>query len=98
MNIVAREYALDIGECAFAPELIQHIPGVTNMIADLLSRRTDPKYAATWAIPQFLANATEITPPPRTSSWWRSLATTGVASLDEGGRGSSYLSPLPLQS
>ena len=51
MNIVAREYALDIGECAFAPELIQHIPGATNMIADLLSRRTDPKYAAAWAVP-----------------------------------------------
>ena len=98
MNIVAREYALDIGECAFAPDLVQHIPGVTNMIADLLSRRSDPKYAASWAIPQFLVNAKEITPPPRTSSWWRSVAPTGVASSVSGGRGPSYLSPLPLQS
>ena len=89
MNVVAREYELEIGECAFAPNLVEHIPGVTNIVADLVSRRTDPHYASTWQVPQLLANDKEVTPPPRVRGWWRSLGTTGDAQASSGGCASS---------
>ena len=92
INTVARDCALDIGEFAFSSGLVQHIPGVTNMVADSLSRRTDPKYASTWALSHFLVNAKVVIPPLRTTSWWRALSTTVVASVQVWGRISSCIS------
>ena len=77
--MIAREYALDIGEGVYEPELIQHLPGVTNVTADSLSRRTDPAYAAKWVVPAFLASAKRWVPPPRVKAWWKTLS-PGVAS------------------
>ena len=65
MNTIAQEYALDIAEGAYTPDKVEHIAGVTNMVADQLSRRTDPHYAATCFIPRFLAHAKQVTPPVR---------------------------------
>ena len=39
--IIAREFALDLGDASFAPRIIEHIPGVTNVICDSLSRLLD---------------------------------------------------------
>ena len=79
-NLIAREYALDVGKSEYEPELIQHIAGVTNVIADLLSRRTDPQKSDGWTVTAFLAHAKQWVPPPRVRSWWKTLATPGVAS------------------
>ena len=79
MNAVAREYALDACEGAYAPDVVAHLPGVANTTADLLSRRNDPKYAKTWAVPPLLVNAVRIHPAPRPKSWWRAKITPGIA-------------------
>ena len=71
MNAIAREYALDISEGVFEPSLIQHIPGITNAVADVLSRRFDPQYSRDWTVPAQLAGAKRRTVPRRDASWWR---------------------------
>lgn len=38
LNILAREFSLDLGNAAFSPDIVQHIPGFTNNICDALSR------------------------------------------------------------
>ena len=35
MNAVARGFSLDIAEGSFEPMLVQHLPGVSNTVADL---------------------------------------------------------------
>ena len=81
MNLLAREYALDIGTATYEPDIIEHIPGITNVIADALSRRTDPECAARWTLPTFLSNAKKIEPPVRDRSWWRTLLKPGKANM-----------------
>ena len=46
-SIMAREFALDLGNACFAPKVTEHIPGFTNQCCDALSRLDDPnmKYA-----------------------------------------------------
>ena len=46
MSLAAMEYALDIGSGVYEPVVIEHLPGVANVTADSLSRKTDPSYAA----------------------------------------------------
>ena len=82
MNAVAREYALELAEGSFEPTLVQHIPGITNVVADLLSRKTDPKHASSWKLPQFLVNATETKIPQRGFDWWRARLAPGVATRE----------------
>jgi hypothetical protein len=71
MNLIAREYALDAAECAYEPDVVAHLPGVANKVADILSRRRDPKFAGVWAPPEFLQYSERVTPPPRSLKWWR---------------------------
>ena len=71
MNLIAREYALDAAECAYEPDVVAHLPGVANKVADILSRRRDPKFAGVWAPPEFLQFSERVTPPPRSLQWWR---------------------------
>ena len=72
LAIIAREFALDLGVASFRPEVIQHLPGIANVLADSLSRKFDPH--KTFVLHPALQRATEVTPPPRPKSWWRSLA------------------------
>ena len=67
-----REYALFMADGAYAPETLTHIPGITNTIADILSRRNDPQYRENWKPPEFLASAKRVYPPIRNDSWWLS--------------------------
>ena len=78
MNRVAVEYALSAAEGAYKPQVVEHLPGVANTIADMLSRRLDPEYSASWKVPSFLFCATRVTTGPRTRAWWRSLAVPGA--------------------
>ena len=77
MNLIAREYALDAAQGAYAPDVVSHLPGVTNDIADQLSRKNDPRYAADWSPPAFLAGVPRVVLPARPLSWWRARIAPG---------------------
>ena len=56
--------------CApYRPDVIAHIPGVSAITVDFLSRRFDPKLK--WRLPSALQNATEAHPPMRNREWWQ---------------------------
>ena len=73
MNSIAREFALDMGQGSYEPDLVSHLPGVCNKTADVLSRRNDPRYKKDWTVPSFLSGCQRISPPPRPLSWWKAL-------------------------
>jgi hypothetical protein len=41
-RIVARELALSIAQLCHRPDILEHIPGLANKVADMLSRRHEP--------------------------------------------------------
>ena len=71
LNLVARELAFEFGDCEYAPDLIEHLPGVANTTADVLSRRFDPAKAQAWQVPAILANVPESTSAQRDAHWWK---------------------------
>ena len=71
LSIIAREFALDLGRATCKPSLVQHIPGLSNTVCDMLSRRFDSK--APFKLPRVLLQAKAIVPPPRHMSWWKSF-------------------------
>ena len=73
LSIVARELALDLADATYALDFAQHVAGVTNGIADSLSRRFQPGKA--FALPHFLHLAKEVPPPVRNREWWRTRPT-----------------------
>ena len=78
LAIIAREFAIDLGKATCKPALVQHIPGVTNVVCDALSRRYDPRFR--FVLPRCLLNAQAILPPPRTHAWWKSLRLSSSSS------------------
>ena len=42
VNLVARELALVLADGAFRPEVVKHISGASNVVADILSRSFQP--------------------------------------------------------
>jgi len=70
-GMIAREMALLFSEASFEPRCISHIPGISNIIADMLSRKHDPKKSYT--LPAALAHAREVFPPPRNKDYYLSL-------------------------
>ena len=54
MGLCARELALEVAEGSFAPDILEHISGVSNVIPDHLSRSFDPKLHNTWQLPDSL--------------------------------------------
>ena len=72
LGIIARELALDIACSTFAPDDVAHIPGVSNIAADILSRRHAPDGSAK-ALPYYLKPECETHPATREITWWRSL-------------------------
>ena len=69
---VARELALELGDGAYAPEITEHIPGLSNIDADILSRKYDPSKAP-WESPAFVSGVEETVLPPRPRSYYRSM-------------------------
>ena len=57
---IAREIALDMGACLYAPTVAVRTPGVSNVLADILSR-----LRASGEIPSALAGATQRRVPKR---------------------------------
>ena len=63
MNAITQEYASDLSDGSYKPTIEQH--GVGDVIADVLSRRSEPQHAANWRIPFQLMNAKRCIVPPR---------------------------------
>ena len=73
MKIVAREMAMEFTATTLMPQLGRHIPGVTNGLADYLSRCHQPDHPACTGelpFPSALIHAMEVHPPVRDSSWY----------------------------
>ena len=70
MGLVARELALDFGSCSYAPRVVEHLPGVANVLADVLSRRLDP-HKQPWRSPAQVAHLSPTQVTARIPTWWR---------------------------
>ena len=70
--IIAREMALDIAASEYTPQIVEHVPGVVNLIPDELSRRYQPGHG--FVLPAALSAVAETKLDPRTSSYFRTVA------------------------
>ena len=68
MRLIARELSLLFGNCAHKPHLLEHIPGVANVLADVLSRRYQPGRA--YSLPCALKEVREVMIPERTQRFY----------------------------
>ena len=68
LGIIARELALDISSAAYAPDVVEHLPGIANTAADALSRRLDP--SKSYKLPHYLEGVPE-TSVERPPMWWK---------------------------
>lgn len=71
LGVVARELALDLADATYALDFAQHVAGITNGIADMLSRKHDP--SKTFVLPDLLAGVPEAVPQLRDRRWWRTM-------------------------
>ena len=78
LGVVARELALDLADATYALDFAQHVAGITNGIADSLSRKHQP--GKRYQVPEFLCDACEIVAQPRNLKWWRTKSS--AASLE----------------
>ena len=69
-GIIAREIALDLAQSEYQPNVVQHVPGVDNIIADELSRKYQPGH--TFSLPECLSDVPELTLAPRLKEYYRS--------------------------
>ena len=61
--------ALGISNAAYTPDLVEHIPGIGNRAADILSRRFhDPT-----PLPPYLLQSLEEQVSERPRTWWQAL-------------------------
>ena len=76
---IARELAMLLGNASYRPDVIEHIPGLSNIIPDFLSRIYEPgKTATPW--PALLAEAQRTPVPTRGTSWYLAAAAPRRAS------------------
>ena len=73
LSLLARECGLLIAGAAYAPVDGEHLPGVANGLADLLSRRFDPRKSSPVGAEPMLSSAKEIFPARRDAAWFRAL-------------------------
>ena len=71
--LIARELALLYSRAAHEPRVFEHVPGISNSIADTLSRLCEPGVPP--KLPPQLANATRTGTPSRSRSWYKTLST-----------------------
>ena len=69
-GLIAREVALDVADGAYTPQVVEHVPGDANKIADILSRWIS---TTTPSLPQVLHGVPEVTLPLRDDSYYRTL-------------------------
>ena len=71
INLLAREVALLSAAACFRPVRAEHVPGVSNIVADVLSRRLQPDKR--WVVPDCLRHVPEARLPARDRAWYRTL-------------------------
>ena len=75
MNAVIRELALDLAEGRYPLDVVDHVAGVDNDVADWCSRTSQP--GASGARPRVLDAAEESTAAPRDAAWWETALPPG---------------------
>ena len=76
LGLIAREIAIDLAESALPPDIrASHLPGVTNTIADSLSRKFSPSSSSTcsWTLPAALTACKDRRPEARDCAFYRTL-------------------------
>jgi len=76
INVIAREVALLVAAACYKPVLAEHVPGVANVLADVLSRKFQD--GKCWRLPSGLQQAFEVLPPARPRCWYRTLLAPGL--------------------
>ena len=67
-TIIAREVAHDIADAVYAPHIVEHIPGVDNVVSDMLSRKFAP--GTVLVLPDCLKDVEELVLQPRTRAYY----------------------------
>ena len=76
-GILAREIALDVAMSEYMPTVVEHIPGIDNVLADALSRRYMP--GNVWTIPESLSQVEEHILEPRLRTYYRTISSPSDA-------------------
>ena len=76
-GVIARELALVVGCATFRPDFFSHVPGISNVTADILSRKFAPDKE--FFLPKMLSNVKETVTQERNRAWWRTLSTTTLS-------------------
>ena len=69
-GIIAREIALDVAQSEYRPNIVEHVPGIDNVVADELSRKFQPGHV--FALPPCLTDVPELQLAARDRSYFRS--------------------------
>ena len=69
LKAIAKEVAMVLLESPYRPASAMHIPGLTNTLADALSRKFEPSDAV-WVLPKELEGVTEVELPTRTAAYY----------------------------
>lgn len=83
MGLIARELALDIASACYSPVVVQHVPGVANIGADLLSRKFDPAKQP-FRPPNYLDGVAATRCTDRSRAYWKSLPADSATSANAG--------------
>ena len=68
LQVVARELALDIAMTSFTPDFVEHVAGISNTVADTLSRKTELGHS--YRLPVILTNCEFTNSGTRLREWW----------------------------
>ena len=68
MNFLARVWAVVLALEPYRPDITAHIPGVSAVTVDALSRRHAP--GSSWSTPAELLKVREVTVPKRGTDFW----------------------------
>ena len=68
-RLIAREIALDMAEAIYQPEVLEHVPGISNKVCDQLSRLYEPGKGANF--PELLRDVPRIKVAQRRSNFYR---------------------------
>ena len=71
-GVVGKEMSLVFSEASFTPQIVEHISGVTHVIADELSRIYEPGHSQD--MPSQLRGISPTLIPDRPKTWYKCLA------------------------
>ena len=71
LSLIARELALEFGNCSYKPRWLTHIAGISNSLADMLSREHQP--GSKFQLPGQLRHARQETVPIRDRNFYVTL-------------------------